>query len=228
MRSNWRWKCAQYVERIWWKNYLRKKEIGTYLNWKKNYWTNMLSECLPYLQLTAPAEILDAGCGPAGIFMVLDGNKVQAFDPLLAYYEANLPHFSRARYPWVEFTASSLETFSPSTSFDVVFCMNAINHVNDIGLSFDRLVSFGHPGSYFVMTIDAHNYRLLKTIFTLLPGDILHPHQYLLGDYQRMFTSRDCRILLSKRIRHDLLFDHYLLIAQKKGAKATGRPTIAG
>lgn len=215
MLANWRWKCAQFVERIWWRNYLKKKDVTAYLAWKKSYWTNLLAKCTPYLHLPASASVLDAGCGPAGIFMVLEQFRVQAFDPLIDKYETDLPHFNKALYPWVRFTQASLEEFSTVESFDAVFCMNAINHVRDIEQSVDKLVSFGHSGSTLVLTIDAHNVRFLKKLFALLPGDILHPHQYTLEEYQRMLTGRNCRILSCERMKHTTIFDHYLLIAKK-------------
>lgn len=215
MVGNWRWKFAQFAERIWWRNYLRNKEVNSYLDWKRSYWKNLLSQTLPFMQLPNGASILDVGCGPAGIYMALDEYRVEAFDPLIEQYEADLPHFRKSFYPGVQFYKAGLEDFESRKTFDAVFCMNAINHVHDIAKSFDRLITFGHPGTFFVITIDAHNYNLLKRLFSLLPGDILHPHQYTLDEYLTMLTQRNCKIISSQCLKHDTIFDHYLVIAQK-------------
>ena len=63
-----RWKIAQFTERLWWKNYLRGKSPEDYLRWKQNYWLNFLQACGIEQNLLHGQNVLDAGCGPAGIF----------------------------------------------------------------------------------------------------------------------------------------------------------------
>ena len=70
----------------------------------------------------------------------------------------------------------TLEDFESPKNYDKVFCLNAINHVEDLGLCFDKLVQFTRSGGTLIVSIDAHNYQLFKHVFRLLPGDILHPH----------------------------------------------------
>ncbi len=216
MAGIWRWKTAQYAERKWWQRYLKNKEVTPYLTWKKEYWLTLLSRCHHYFILKTEHRVLDAGCGPAGIFITLPDNEVTAFDPLINEYEHDLPHFKKSMYPHVTFIKAGLEEFHADKTFDVIFCMNAINHVHDIEQSTDRLVSFASPGAYIVITIDAHTHSIFKKIFRLLPGDILHPQQFDLNEYQRMFTSRGCDIEGTELLKHSFLFDHYMLIVRKR------------
>ena len=106
-----RWQIAQFFEMRWWRRYLSGKEKDAYLDWKKNYWRALLDR----LDLSIPngATVLDAGCGPAGIFTVLPTNKVDALDPLLDQYERHLPHFRKSDYPQVHFICAPLEQFEP-------------------------------------------------------------------------------------------------------------------
>lgn len=215
MGRNWRWGMAQFAERKWWQRYLKNKEVEPYLQWKSSYWQNLYQKCTPFFQVRESDFVLDAGCGPAGIFMLFEKNRTTAFDPLIEEYEKDLPHFRKAMYPSVDFVKAGLEDFSPKKQFEVVFCMNAINHVHDIQKSFDQLVSFAAPNGYLVVTIDAHNHSFFKYLFRMLPGDILHPHQYNLREYQNMLTERNCTLLGSEHLKHEFFFDHYMLIARK-------------
>ena len=74
-----RWKIAQAAEIRWWQNYLKNKSTTEYADWKTQYWENLLEETgLTFLNESDKENpnkvenlrILDAGCGPAGIFMI--------------------------------------------------------------------------------------------------------------------------------------------------------------
>ena len=209
-----RWKIAQAAEIRWWQNYLKKKPKADYLVWKKKYWQTLLDQL--NLNFSKKEKVLDAGCGPAGIFMILEAYATDAMDPLLDSYEEKLDHFSKKQYPNIRFFNEPLETFSPEEKYDKVFCLNAINHVADLDLSLDRLVSFAKKGGTLIVSIDAHNYSFFKKIFRLLPGDILHPHQYDLAEYQKMLTDRGCSIEQSILYDKEFFFDYYILVVKKK------------
>ncbi len=215
MSGKWRWQTAQYAERKWWQNYLKHKNVQDYLVWKKKYWQNLIDICSKHMKVEPSMKILDAGCGPAGMFMLFDQQDTVAFDPLIEAYEKDLPHFNKNMYPLVRFVQAGLENFALNEKFDVLFCMNAINHVHDINLSFDNLINHAQKDSWLVVTIDAHNHTFFKSLFRLVPGDILHPHQYDLKEYQDMLTSRNCTLIATEHLKHEFFFDHYMLIARK-------------
>ncbi|MEZ5046607.1 MAG: class I SAM-dependent methyltransferase [Chitinophagaceae bacterium] len=215
MAGLWRWKAAQFAERKWWQQYLKNKDVSEYLVWKKAYWNTLIDKTKPYLQIKPSDVLLDAGCGPAGIFMAFPNHQITAFDPLLDHYEEELNHFSKSQYPQVEFVTSSIEDFKAHTQYDVIFCMNAINHVQHIGQSIDILIHALKPNGTLLITIDAHNMSFFKTLFRLLPGDILHPHQYDLNEYELMIRTRNCTMLHALKLKHEFFFDHYMLIARK-------------
>ena len=219
-----RWKIAQAAEIRWWQNYLKNKSTTEYADWKTQYWENLLEETgLTFLNESDKENpnkvenlrILDAGCGPAGIFMIFKKQKVDALDPLLEDYEAKLTHFKKIFYPNVTFYAQPLETFDKTNEYDAVFCLNAINHVADLSKSFDILVNSVTSGGHLVVSIDAHNYSFLKTIFQTIPGDILHPHQYDLEDYTDMLTSRGCVVEKTILKKKEFIFNYYILVLKK-------------
>lgn len=210
---NIRWKMAQAAEIRWWKRYLKEKSVEDYLTSKRQYWHRVLATLEPYL--LPIEEVLDAGCGPAGIFMIFPDSKVKAIDPLLSQYEAQLPHFSKVNYPNVKFENVSFETYVPSQKYDTIFCLNAINHVANIERSLDVLFDALKPGGQLIISTDAHKYNLLKKIFQCLPGDILHPHQYDAREYAEMLTARGGEILQTLVSKPGNIFDYVIYVVRK-------------
>lgn len=208
-----RWRFAQFFEFHWWKNYLKAQDTAAYLGWKKRYWEQFLEK--GGLFLPPDAAVLDAGCGPAGIFIALHTRcQVEATDPLLARYAERLPVFKPAYYPGVRFFDAPIEHFSPGKQYDFVFCLNAINHVADLSRCFDRLTALTKPGGRLVLSVDAHNSPFLKYLFQFFPGDILHPHQYGLQDYVSMLKNRNFQVERAVLMKKSGIFNYYLIIAQ--------------
>lgn len=215
MKKTLRWRVAQTFEARWWKKYLHRKDVSTYLKWKKGYWENTLSLINNNLDMQAGQAILDAGCGPAGVFISLTDYNVTACDPLLDTYNQTLPHFKKEMYPDVTFVTETLENFTSPKQFDVIFCMNAINHVSQLDEAFLKLYNQAKPGGRIVVSIDAHNRQFFKHFFRMQPSDILHPHQYDLPEYQAMLINRGCTILQTELIKKEFFFNHYILVALK-------------
>ena len=122
-----RWKVAQAAEIKWWEGYLKNKPKADYLAWKYDYWKTLVQKTAIVLQ--KGDLILDAGCGPAGVFMVLEDQQVDAVDPLLDSYEKKLTHFEKKAYPHAQFFAQSLEDFELTKEYDHIFCLNAIHQL---------------------------------------------------------------------------------------------------
>lgn len=233
-----RWHVAQAMEIRWWQRYLKSKTVADYHVWKRAYWQEFLEKIglkkstiiekikLQNLENQRATEggqramLLDAGCGPAGIFMIFEGADptigVDALDPLLNEYEAKLPHFKKSDYPHTRFLAKPLEDLEAREKYDFIFCINAINHVADLQKSFQQLVNAAKRGATLVVSIDAHNFQPLKHLFRLIPGDILHPHQYDLQEYENMLVNCGCRVEKSVLSQKEFIFNYYILIATKQ------------
>ena len=207
-----RWQIAQWFELRWWRRYLSGKDKESYYSWKKQYWNNLLDQIGDVFQTKDAVAIADLGCGPAGIFIAFPDKKVTAVDPLLDTYAETLPFFCKEDFPNTTFINQKLEDFQASEKFDIVFCMNAINHVANIDLAYDRLVNATKREGYVVVSIDAHNHSFFKKLFRLIPGDILHPHQYDLKEYSDFMIKRGCIILKKQLVKKGFFFSHYVVV----------------
>lgn len=208
-----RWKLAQWFEAWWWRRYLHGKPVADYLEWKKSYWSDFLANAK--IQVQADERMLDAGCGPAGIFMILPGKEVLAIDPLLEKYRSQLPHFQALDFPNVGFRQIALEDFSNEKKFDKIFCINAINHVADLDVCLKNLHEVLKPDGQMYLTVDAHNFSVLKRIFRLIPGDILHPHQLDLEEYLEKSKTIGFHVLGTQLLKHEFIFDYHLIVLKK-------------
>lgn len=210
---SWRWRLAQFLELRWWQRYLGKQDWKDYLAAKKQHWHKMLN----LLEISPkPAErILDAGCGPAGIFTILEGQKVDAIDPLLAAYAHKLKGFQATNFPNVHFEAIMLEQMTAKETYDYVFCLNAINHVENLKLALQKLAQGLKPQGTLVLSIDLHRFGFLKFIFRLLPGDVLHPQQDGLEDYLSILKELGLNVQKELVLKPGWIFNYVLIKAQK-------------
>lgn len=211
-----RWAIAQFFEKFWWNNYLKKKNPTEYLEWKKKYWISFIEE-IQFNFLEKKALNLDIGCGPAGTFIISEQTDTDwlALDPLLENYE-NLAIFDKTNYPKVQFVNSSFEAFDSKQVFDNIFCINAINHFITLKENFEKLNTLLKPDGTLILSTDAHNYRFLKWILYTLPLDILHPHQYTDTEYERMMTDSGFEILSKRLHKKEFIFSYYIYSLKKK------------
>jgi 2-polyprenyl-3-methyl-5-hydroxy-6-metoxy-1,4-benzoquinol methylase len=212
---NLRWRIAQYFELRWWKNYLHKKDTETYLQQKHKYWMRIYNMVSQHLKINNTHKILDLGCGPSGIYMLFPKNEVTAVDPLINAYENKLQVFSKSLYPNTTFINTTIEAFKNIYQYDIVFCMNAINHVSDITLAYQKLKSCTKQHGKMLVSIDAHNHSIFRFLFRLMPGDILHPHQYNLNEYQQFAETHNFKILDTLLIKKGFFFNHYMMLTEK-------------
>lgn len=211
-----RWRVAQFLERRWWRRYLRDKSPADYLIDKRAYWTKTLNQL--GWEPEAGRRVLDAGCGPAGVFILVhEVESVTALDPLLESYEADLPVFRRADYPNVRFLARPLEQgFSAPSTFAAIYCFNAINHVADWDLALDALTAQARPGTRMILTSDVHRHRWLLPLFRALPGDALHPQQHGPEAYRAALEKRGWRIEQEQVLRREAIFDYTAWVVELK------------
>lgn len=212
-KTSMKWRLAQFLEIRWWQQYLRKKGKNTYLEAKRAYWRRVLDRL--DLHLPEAARVLDAGCGPAGIFMILSRHEVVAIDPLLAAYAEKLAHFSPEDYPRVHFETTMLEAYQAPKPFDYVFCLNVINHVADLRAGIAVLAKATKPEGKLIISIDTHRFWGLKWLFRLLPGDALHPHQHSLADYQAILGQQNFSLQQKVKLKPGWIFDYWILVLEK-------------
>lgn len=209
-----RWKIAQWFEKHWWKRYLQNKEIQEYLDWKKQYWNHFISNIGFRFSDFLNQKIYDLGCGPAGIFSVLTSYDITAIDPLLSSYE-KLPHFEKSFYPTVHFIEQKIEDLALEKA-TIIFCLNALNHVENIHSSTEKIHALLEENGTAIISVDAHKHRFLKHLFNLFSyGDILHPHQYNSANYASLFKEKGFEITKSITLKQGIIFDYIVFILKK-------------
>ena len=213
---SWRWRLAQFLELRWWQRYLRRLDWEAYVEDKRRHWHKVLTQL--EVQLAQGERILEAGCGPAGIFTILQKQQVDAIDPLLMAYENNLPDFSQDQFPHVHFQPRMLEQLEKKDAYDLVFCLNAINHVSDLPLAIQCLAQSLKPTGTMVISIDVHRHHFFKFIFRLIPGDVLHPQQDSLEDYVFLLEKQGLQIEKALTLKKGWVFDYVAIKAKKNGS----------
>jgi 2-polyprenyl-3-methyl-5-hydroxy-6-metoxy-1,4-benzoquinol methylase len=214
---NYKWKIAQYLEIRWWEKYLKERPSGKYLTWKKAYWADFLQKIRLNQKTLNGKSILDAGCGPVGIFCLLDALdcSITAIDPLLSKY-TELDHFQPELYRNTNFIEISLEDFGKEDGFEYIFCLNVINHVSDLQKSFENLFRLLTPGGQLILSVDVHRFLFLKKGLQWLPLDVMHPHQYSLEEYRAMLKTAGFYVERNIELKKGRIFNYQCFRAIKK------------
>jgi 2-polyprenyl-6-hydroxyphenyl methylase/3-demethylubiquinone-9 3-methyltransferase len=71
------------------------------------------------------------------------------------------------------------------------------------------------PDGRMILSTDVHRHKLLKPIFRLLPGDILHPQQHSLEDYRRTLLKYNLEILKENLVKRTTIFDYYAFVLKR-------------
>ena len=212
MSSRLKWKLAQRYEKAWWKKYLRGN-TKEYLEFKRTYWLNIMK--ILSADFAENKAVLDVGCGPSGIFMVLDRSQVTAIDPLIENYEDELPVFSKNKYSWVQFLPTKIEEFEPEQTYDFIFCMNSINHFDNLTLTLHKLSGMMKKEGKLIISIDVHNYTFFKYFIRFSGIDVMHPYQLSLSDYSKLLAKEGFVIKKETILIKRFIFNHLLLIVEK-------------
>jgi 2-polyprenyl-6-hydroxyphenyl methylase/3-demethylubiquinone-9 3-methyltransferase len=208
-----RWQLAQFLEFRWWKRYLRGQDPTDYLRRKQAYWARVTDEL--GLEIRPGERVLDAGCGPAGIFIHLhDRQEVTALDPLLSSYD-RLTIFDRQRYPGVRFVEQALEEAGQLGSFDTIYCFNAINHVADWEASLDVVTRLARAEGRLILTSDVHRHAWLLPLFRAVPGDMLHPQQHPAAAYREALAERGWVIERELLMRQERIFEYRAWVCRR-------------
>ncbi len=208
------WQTAQRLEITWWQSYLSRQNLDSYRAWKLAYWQKILKD-IEYLFPQNAIRVLDAGCGPSGIFMALPNKEVTAVDPLIKRYN-QFSFLNSDDYPHVRFEACPFESFDIGQPYPVVFAMNAINHFRDIEASVRKLIQCTAEDGLLVISIDVHRYKSLKHLLRLIKIDRMHPWQFDGSEYRSMFQQNGVELKYENLIKKGFVFNHCLMVFAKK------------
>lgn len=116
------------------------------------YWVRYrhLDDIRKYVNFDDASYLLDVGCGISTVLHYLPGHRY-GIDPLADRYKAIYD------YPMnIEVRKGYGESIPfPTGFFDVVFCSNALDHVEDPGQTISEISRVLRPGGHFVLTCEA-------------------------------------------------------------------------
>ena len=178
--------------------------------WKKyRYFYTIESICQP----NENKKILDVGCGISSILHFIKGQKY-GIDALIKEYR------TLYQYPNTINTIPAKAESIPfkNETFDIIFCSNAYDHVDNIELARKEIYRVLKPEGYFVLAVEffkqkkvrdsAHPYCLLKEDVYNLTNEYLYLYQritpwvglkeHILGVTQ--YDEEELLFILQKRI----------------------------
>lgn len=188
-----RWKEAQKWELNAWLG--SEKNLEDWNSWWFNHFQNF-----KYLEDRVFKSFLEVGCGPycrnTEYFIKLFPNisTVSILDPLLNEYIKHGYYVNTVikKYNTNNFSCS-LESYSDDKKYDVVLCINVLDHVKDSNLCMDKMYNSLNKGGVLILGQDL----TCEEDFNLEPGlltDPGHPirldHFYFrdkLKDYNHIF-----------------------------------------
>lgn len=206
-QKNLRWRLAQWLELRWWKRYLGKQERENYLEWKKEYWRSFLADLGLNKDELLEKRILDLGCGPAGL-AIFEELKIESVDSLALQYEKRGLKMHRQGI-----LNATIENFSSHENFDFVFCVNAINHVDDLAAALRNLRKLS-SGAKLVISTDLHLFKPIKRLFSLLQWDVLHPQQITKNEFINLLNKCEFSIQKEKVLKSGWVFCYTVFIAE--------------
>jgi ubiquinone/menaquinone biosynthesis C-methylase UbiE len=150
----------------WW-----RPEEGAYQFWHQQEF-NILDK---YFPITGSPLVLDAACGQARFarYFASNGCRVHALD-----INAKMLEIARARAQEagladrIEFFEGDVETFAKSdTEYDIVDCIDAMEHMADLDLAVRNLTGMLKKGGDFITTYTSKEcvYGMLRGLYTFLP-----------------------------------------------------------
>jgi len=153
------------------------------------YWRSLVAALPDDVKFGKETSVMDIGCGGCGILLALDEGRLVGVDPLMDRYLEKFPFLSeRTDIRWINSTGEELET---DEKFDVVFTINAFDHVYDPALVVRKIAGLLRPGGHCVTTMNCHNTRFFRSYYSKLYRviDHHHPFQFTPDDMLRLFEG---------------------------------------
>jgi SAM-dependent methyltransferase len=194
------WERIQKIER----SYHEQKDPAVIRNFSMQYWRRLLGVLPPeLLSIEADTRVLDVGCGGAGILLAVEQGERTGVDPLMGYYLEKFPFLAEQPVRWLEGTAERLEA---EESFEVVFSINALDHVYDPAVAASQMQALLAHGGRLVLVVNVHLTRWSRSYFSRFYRyvDPPHPHHFHVDRVPEFFPQLK---LIMRRDVDDLWLD---------------------
>jgi 2-polyprenyl-3-methyl-5-hydroxy-6-metoxy-1,4-benzoquinol methylase len=115
-------------------------------------------------------HVADVGSGPRGILHYLQAARKVAVDPLMDQFKADGHQINENEVIACTAGVEAVGDIWPG-KFDVVFCLNCLDHCRDVSLGMDQLAKMLKAGGELVICVDMRH-----------PDDLDHLHKIRITD----------------------------------------------
>ena len=181
-------------------NEIQRHELAYHLGKDKNrvpefnipYWKSLLKKIEPFVAVTEEMSVLEVACGCCGILMALDKGQLTGVDPLMDEYLEHFDYLRAAKPDWVCCAAENMEW---PESFDLIFTINALDHMLDPGEAIARMDRYLRPGGHLVISLNCHVTDFFHGYYRRFYRyiDSFHPHHFRVPDVTAMLPGYHIR-----------------------------------
>lgn len=189
-----RWQQAQAEELECWSYNQERVSDPRYMAKKREYWQQMLHRVGFQEEILHDGgqKILEVGCGPTGIFILLDAiaDNYTILDPLLDEYQKLYTH---PFYPAhsISLPLEDLRIDKNTSRFDRVFAINCVDHVRDLRLFLERLSDVSSREGTIYLAVNTHERKSTARIWRWLQWVLEphHPYHFTKEEYEEIFAE---------------------------------------
>ncbi len=194
-----RWTIAQEHER---KGIESGDDINEWLRVRRHTWANLTDSLKDDLLIDNSTKTLEIGGGPTSIFLGLREGSKYVVDPNLDRLFKLHPFIREIEeYKDVNFISSPIEDADINQQFDVIFIINALDHLSKLGPLVDQIDGLLAPSGMLIIVVDCYADEVVRDTIQLFDVDLPHPHHFVAQDIIQMFSKYKLRKQDSKAFR---------------------------
>ena len=166
------------------------EDIMEFLRLRRHTWASLVGLLKGDIAFDSSKRVLDIGCGPTSIFLALSGGKKYVVDPTLERLFQLHPFVREVEeYRDVNFVSRPIEETIFDQQFDLIFTINALDHVGALKPVVDKIDELLAPGGILVIIVDCYADRTVRNIMSFFDVDLPHPHHFIAEDITRIFSA---------------------------------------
>lgn len=155
------------------------KEFQDHQQRVREYWSRYryLEDINSICGFEETTRVLDVGCGISSVLHYIPGDRY-GIDPLAEEYQKLYSYPAEIKIQ----KASGENLPFADEFFDVVFCSNVLDHIDDPGKTIEQVVRVLRPKGYFILTVEIFTQKHKR--------DAAHPHSLLKNEVEQLISGR--------------------------------------